>query len=148
MGIIEYHSYEPMVGDPDDHRPNTTWTFAIDPDSTGPAGGVRGLTLIFERVAPGDRIPLHTHSLEEVVVVDEGRAEANLGGEHWMLEAEACVFVPPGAPHGMRNAGEGVLRLHGTFASPTIDVTYLERNPAPGTENDPPQPPQVYDPRT
>jgi quercetin dioxygenase-like cupin family protein len=147
MGIIEHHSYEPMVGDPDDHRPNTAWTIAIDPASKGVDGGVRGLTLVFERIAPGDAIPLHTHSVDEVVIVDAGRAEAILGDERRTLDPEGCLFVPPGTPHGMRNAGEGVLRVHAAFAAPALDVTYLERNPAPGTENDPPQPPVVYDPR-
>ena len=147
MGIIERHVYEPMVGDPDDHRPNTTWTIAVDPDSRDATGGVRGLTLIFERVAPGDHIPLHTHSVEEVIIVDEGRAEATLGDERRDLSPEACMFVPPGTPHGMRNAGAGVLRLHAAFASPSIDITYLERIPAPGTEGEPPQSPVVYDPR-
>ena len=147
MGIIERHEYEPIVGDPDDHRPNSVWTIAIDPASRGADGGVRGITLIFERIAPGDAIPLHTHSVEEVVIVDEGRAEAILGGERTTLDPEACLFIPPGTPHGMRNAGEGVLRVHAAFPAPAIDVTYLERNPAPGTENDPPQPPVVYDPR-
>jgi quercetin dioxygenase-like cupin family protein len=147
MGFIERHEYEPMVGDPDDHRPDTTWTIAVDPDSLDGPGGVRGITLIFERMAPGDHIPLHTHSVEEVIVVDEGRAEATLGAERRQLSAEACMFVPPGTAHGLRNAGEGVLRLHAAFASPTVDVTYLERNPAPGTESESPQPPSVYDPR-
>jgi quercetin dioxygenase-like cupin family protein len=147
MGIIERQAYEPMVGDPDDHRPDTTWTIAIDPDSSGPEGGVRALTLILERVAPGDRIPLHTHSVDEAVIVVDGRAEATLGDDRTTLEPEACVFVPAGTPHGMRNAGEGVLRLHAAFASETIDVAYLERNPAPGTEGQAPQPPVTYDPR-
>jgi quercetin dioxygenase-like cupin family protein len=147
MGIIEHHAYEPIVGDPDDHRPNSVWTIAIDPASRGADGGVRGLTLIFERIAPGDAIPLHTHSVEEVVIVDAGRGEATLGGDRRTLDPEACLFIPPGTPHGMRNAGEGVLRLHAAFAASAIDVTYLERNPAPGTENAPPQPPVVYDPR-
>jgi uncharacterized cupin superfamily protein len=147
LGIIERHSYEPMVGDPDDHRPGTTWTIAIDPASSGSTGGVRGLTLIFERIAPGDRIPLHTHTKEEVLIIDEGQAEATLGGERRELGPEACVFVPPGTPHGMRNVGDGLLRLHAAFAASEIDITYVERNPVPGTEADPPQPSTTFDPR-
>ena len=33
------------------------------------------------------------------------------------------------------------------FPTTTIDIEYLDRNPAPGTEGDPPQPPVVYSAR-
>ena len=58
-----------MVGDPDDHRPNTTWRLAVDPGT-----GSRNAELSFleERSAVGDRIPLHRHDVDEVVVVIDG----------------------------------------------------------------------------
>jgi quercetin dioxygenase-like cupin family protein len=146
MAIVDSYSYEPMVGDPDDHRPNTTWALVVDPET--PDGGyVRGLTLLFERCAVGDRIPLHTHSVEEALVIEDGDAEATLGTETRAVSAGAVVFVPAGTVHGMRNVGERVLRIHGIFASPIIPITMLDRNPPPGTEGDAPQPPLVYDAR-
>jgi quercetin dioxygenase-like cupin family protein len=146
MAIVDTFRYEPMVGDPDDHRPNTTWALVVDPES--PDGVyVRGLTLLFERCAVGDRIPLHTHSVEEALVIDDGEGEATLGDERRIVQTGAVVFVPPGTVHGMRNVGERALSLHGIFASPNIPITMVDRNPAPGTEGDDPQPPLVYDAR-
>jgi uncharacterized cupin superfamily protein len=58
------------------------------------------------------------------------------------------VIVPAGAAHGTRNVGTGFVRLHAVFPSHRIDITYLERNPAPGTEGDAPQAPVVWDTRS
>ena len=142
MGIVTERAYQRVsdLGDPDDYRPNSELAFVFDP---APAGGasVRGLTLIFENIGVGDRIPLHTHpSVEEVVVIDDGAAEVTLGDETRTVGAGAVVFIPPGTPHGTRNVGTTVLRAHAIFPAPTIDIRMLERLPAPGTEGDPPQP--------
>lgn len=54
MSIVEGYTFEPMVGDPDDHRPETRWALLVDPG--GPEGRVDGFALIAERIAPGDRV--------------------------------------------------------------------------------------------
>lgn len=146
MAIIDAIELEPMVGDPDDHRPDSRWTVIVDPTSAD-GSEVRDLVLIREHMAPGDAIPLHTHSANEVVVVDAGSGTYRLGEERRRVDPGACVFIPAGTPHGLLNDVGGELRLTAVFPSSVIDITYLERNPAPGTEGDDPQPPMVYDPR-
>jgi hypothetical protein len=37
------------------------------------------------------------------------------------------------------------VRLRAVFPPHRLDITYIERNPAPGTEGDPAQPPVVFD---
>ena len=54
MSIVEGYEFEAMVGDPDDHRPDTRWALLVDPG--GPEGRVDRLAVITERIAPGDRI--------------------------------------------------------------------------------------------
>ena len=66
MGIAPRTALEPMVGDPDDHRPQSEWRLAVDP-----AGATR-FAFLEERCAPGDRIPLHRHDVDEVVIVLDG----------------------------------------------------------------------------
>jgi mannose-6-phosphate isomerase-like protein (cupin superfamily) len=142
MAIITERNYQPIstLGDPDDYRPNSAMAFVFDP-ARSDTGYVRGLTLIFETIAVGDRIPLHVHpTVEEVVVIEEGSAEVRLGDEHRMVGAGAVVFIPPGTPHGTRNVGLTVLRVQAIFPTPDIDIQMLERLPAPGTEGDSPQP--------
>lgn len=139
MAIVVGRRYEPLddPDDPDDYRPNSEFALVFDPAT--PSGDfVHDLVLLFEKLAAGDRIPLHTHPAEEVIVIDEGCAEVTLGDEHRVVEAGAVVFIPVGKPHGLRNATDTPVRLHGIFPSSVVDVQYLERNPAPGTEDDPP----------
>jgi hypothetical protein len=57
----------------------------------------------------------------------------------------AVVFIPAGTVHGLRNPGPRMIRLHGIIPSTMIGITYLERNPMPGTEAQPPQPPLSFD---
>jgi gentisate 1,2-dioxygenase len=102
---------------------------------------------LFERVAPGDRIPLHTHSTNEVVIVDRGTGEYRLGDDTREVRVGSIVFVPAGTAHGTRKLGDGTLDIHAIFPSGVIDITMIERNPAPGTEDDPPRHPLSFDPR-
>jgi quercetin dioxygenase-like cupin family protein len=145
MAIVEGLRFAPMTdpGDPDDWRPNSEWSLVIDPG--GPAGKVRELSMIFEHIAPGDAIPLHSHPTDEAIVVDAGTLEVRLGEERRTVEAGAVVFIPRGTQHGSRNVGAELARIHGIFPTEVLTIEYLERNPAPGTEADPPRPPWWVD---
>ena len=134
------------ASDPDDFRPNSKWTLLVDPTSADGAH-VDNITLVFEEIAPGDRIPLHTHPIHEVLIVDDGNPEVTLGDEAQAVGPGAVVFIPAGTPHGTRNATDQPVRVHAMFPSEVITIEYLERNPAPGTESDAPQPPATLDVR-
>lgn len=147
MTILERVTYQPMVGDPDDHRPDSEWTFVFDPPRSDGAF-VRDITMIFERIAPGDRIPLHTHTTSEVVMIDRGAGTYSLGDETKTVRAGAVVFIPAGTPHGTTNTSDDVMHIRAVYPSQVLDITALERNPAPGTEDDAPRPPYSFDPRS
>jgi len=132
--------------DPDDYRPRSTWSGPLV-DPVAPGGYVRDLTVILERIAPGDAIPLHTHSIDEVIVVESGEVELRVGEETRRVAGRSVAFVPAGTPHGARNVGREDASYTAFFGSTAIDIAYLERNPAPGTEADPPSPAAVYDAR-
>ena len=146
MGFVENVVYGPMVGDPDDHRPNTEWAIAFDPVSEG-SPVVSDLTCLLERIAPGDAIPLHTHATSEVVFIDGGSGLYRLGSESRRVDRGTIVFIPADMPHGLRNDDDGPLELRAVFPSRELDITYLERNAAPGTDGHDPQPPMRFDPR-
>ena len=145
MSIVEGYEFEAMVGDPDDHRPETRWALIVDPG--GPEGRVDGFALITERIAPGDRIPLHVHRDDELVIV-HGSGRYRLGDEERDVLDGAVVFIPAGVPHGLSNPGPDQLPIEGIFATTRIWMRYLERNPAPGTETDQAQRGATYDVRT
>ena len=148
MAVIERFEYVPFdESDPDDYRPRSSWAVLVDPGDSSDVK-VESIAVIFEAIAPGDRIPLHTHPIDEVIVVDEGRATVRLGDETREVGADTVVFVPANTPHGTSNETEESVRLHAMFPTERIGIHYLERNPAPGTEEDAPQPPFDIDART
>lgn len=49
-----------------------------------------------------------------------------MGNEVGRLEAHQVGLVPPMAPHGLRNVGDDVLRVLGTFSASTVVSTFEE----------------------
>jgi len=147
MAIVPTFGYASFdESDPDDFRPNSRWAVLVDPSGTS-ARRVDDITLIVEEIAPGDRIPLHTHPINEVIVILEGVPQVTLGDDTRELGPGAVVFIPAGTPHRTRNDTKSTVRLHAMFPSERIGIEYLERNPAPGTDDDPPQPAFTIDAR-
>jgi quercetin dioxygenase-like cupin family protein len=148
MAILENPELTPLAaaGDPDDHRPGSVWSGPLV-DPVASESYVRDLCVILERIAPGERIPLHRHALDEAIVVESGRVELRFGDETRIVTGRSVAFIPAGTAHGARNVGADDVVYTAFFPSTAIDIEYLERNPAPGTESDPPQAPVVYDAR-
>ena len=80
-------------------------------------------TVLFE-LDPGAELPMHTDSAEELLIVVQGSAEARVGDEVGRLGPHEVALVPPMAPHGLRNIGDDVLRVFGTFSSSTVVSTF------------------------
>jgi quercetin dioxygenase-like cupin family protein len=87
-------------------------------------------TVLFE-LDPGAELPVHTDSAEELLVIVQGTAEASVGDEVGRLGRHDLALVPPMSPHGLRNVGDGVLRVLGTFSASTV-VSTFERPFNPG----------------
>ncbi len=126
--------------DPDDWRPNSVWALVTEP--------LADVAVIVEEIAPGDAIPLHRHRIDEVLLYEAGEADVRVGEETFRVRAGDIVIVPAGAEHATRNVGDEPVSLRAVFPSRRIDMQYLERNPAPGTEGDDPQPGVIWDTRT
>ncbi|HMG96494.1 MAG TPA: cupin domain-containing protein [Gemmatimonadaceae bacterium] len=146
MSIIERPEFVPMVGDPDDHRPNTSWAMVVDPVSAD-APYVTDLLVVLEQIASGDRIPLHTHPHDEAIVIARGTAEVRLADHLRIVGENAVAMVPKGVAHSIR-AVDGAVRINAFFPTTRIGIAYLERNPAPGTEGQAPAPPYEIDVRS
>lgn len=146
MAIVSSFDFAPFdESDPDDFRPSSHWAVLVDPGRND--ARVDDITLIVEEIAAGDRIPLHTHPISEVIVILEGSPEVTLGDDTRQVGPGTVVFIPAGTAHGTRNAGTSPVRIHAMFPSEQIGIEYLERNPAPGTEADAPQPAFTIDAR-
>ena len=97
------------------------------------SGTASTATVLFE-LEPGAELPIHTDSAEELLIVLEGSAEATVGEEVGRLEKHQAALVPAMAPHGVRNVGDGPLRVFGTFSSSTIIATFEEPLDPAGTQ--------------
>jgi quercetin dioxygenase-like cupin family protein len=139
MGLQRDLRFQPLAdpGDPDDWRPDSELAFAVDDKAD--------MLVVAEQLAPGDAIPLHRHRIDEVIIYLAGTAEVRIGDETHDARAGDIVFIPAGEAHGSRNVGEKVVEFRAVFPRAVLDVEYLERNPAPGTEDSAPQPPFVID---
>lgn len=133
MGIEQTAEYAPMDQDPDDHRPGSMWALSVDPD------GRTSFSVIRERIGVGDRIPRHWHDVDEVVLYEAGEATVHLDGEDREIGPGATVFIPAGAIHGTVNRGSVPVDVRAVFPSTVVRMDLVERNPAPGTEDRPPQ---------
>jgi quercetin dioxygenase-like cupin family protein len=75
-------------------------------------------------VPAGCRLPRHTDSAEETIVVVAGAADVEVGGEAVELRAGGLAVVPEDVPHEVRNAGDGTLRFVAVYAAPDVVTRY------------------------
>jgi len=93
----------------------------------GSATGARAAGASLLEVDPGHRLPRHTDSAEEVIVVVAGEAEVTVGEETTRASAGEMALVPEMVPHEVRNAGDEVLRFAAVYAAPDVVTTYEAR---------------------
>jgi quercetin dioxygenase-like cupin family protein len=89
-----------------------------------PSTGARASGSSVIEVAAGCRLPRHTDSGEETIVVTAGAAEVVVGEECRKVAAGELALVPEGVPHEVRNAGAGTLRFVAVYASPDVVTRY------------------------
>jgi len=73
--------------------------------------------------AVGTQIPLHSHNVEESVLIFSGRATAVIGGERVDLEAGDATWVPAGVPHQFINRGDGELIIYWVYGGRAVTRT-------------------------
>ncbi|HWV87086.1 MAG TPA: cupin domain-containing protein [Capillimicrobium sp.] len=86
--------------------------------------GAASTAVVYIVLEPGMRLPRHTDSAEEVLVVLEGEIEATIGEERGRLSAGGVAVVPSMVPHGLVNAGPATARIAGVFSANTVVSTF------------------------
>lgn len=74
---------------------------------------------------PGTAIPLHTHNVEEQVLVLEGEATAVVGHDSFELGAGDGTWVPAGVPHRFANRGHGPMRIYWVYGGREVTRTIV-----------------------
>ena len=78
------------------------------------ASAGRGYNFLDMSILPrGSEIGIHTHTLdnEELYIIISGRGLMRLDSEEFEVEAGHVIVNRPGGTHGLRNIGDGELRL-------------------------------------
>src|SRR5262245_43320323 len=83
------------------------------------ATGTASTAVVLLEFEPDAELPVHTDSAEELLLVIDGAADATVGDESGRLGPGDIALVPALAPHGLRNVGDGILRVVGFFSSST-----------------------------
>ncbi len=86
--------------------------------------GTKNTAVVYFELEPGHRLGTHTDSAEEILLILQGTAEVSLGDEQGRLSAGEMALVPAMVPHGMRNAGDEMLRVVGFFSSNVVVSTF------------------------
>ena len=90
--------------------------------AAGEVGEGSGTSLL--EVPHGCRLPRHTDSAEETIVVVDGVASLTVGDAEGEVPAGGVALVPECVPHEVRNAGEGPLRFVALYADTDVVTTY------------------------
>jgi quercetin dioxygenase-like cupin family protein len=88
--------------------------------------GTESLSVVYFEVEPGQNLGTHTDSAEEVVIILEGTAEAEVGEQKGQLSKGQMALIPAMVPHTLRNIGTDTLRVVGFFSSATVVSTFSE----------------------
>ncbi len=97
--------------------------------------GATASAAIYFEVEPGKHCGRHTHAAEEIVLILEGDAEAEVGDERAPLPAGALALIPPHAPHDIHNVGEGNVKVVGFFPAAAVVTTFDQPLQPLGVEN-------------
>jgi quercetin dioxygenase-like cupin family protein len=85
-----------------------------------PAQGSGTATMGRVVIEPGGEIPLHTHLVEDCMIVLRGRAEIHIGGKTFTAGPDMGVIVPANTVHGIRNPFDDPFEI--CFTWPAVNV--------------------------
>lgn len=85
--------------------------------------GAGALTTSYLVIEPGATVRVHTHKVEEAMLVSQGEGIAILGNEEVPVKAPTTVLAPAGVRHGFRNTGSVPMVVSGIF--PALDVEII-----------------------
>jgi mannose-6-phosphate isomerase-like protein (cupin superfamily) len=83
-------------------------------------------SILFLTAAPNQKVSLHRHEYDEIIIVQDGRALCVVGSEEREVRTGDIVSIPAGTPHAFRNIGDTLLRQIDVHANPTFVTHWLE----------------------
>ena len=84
------------------------------------ATGNASTAVLCVELEPGKSGPRHVDMPEEILLVERGEVEIEVGEERGVFGAGGLVLVPAMVSHSFRNVGETRARIVGFFSSNTV----------------------------
>ena len=84
------------------------------------ATGNASTALLCVELEPGKSGPRHVDMPEEILLVERGEVEIEIGDERAVVGVGGLVLVPAMVPHAFRNVGRTRARIVGFFSSNTV----------------------------
>lgn len=125
-GAVQLYQFDGVdVWQPGDDHARLRGYFPLSP-GTPNAGDVAAedLMLVCIEIEPGNHLPTHRDSNEELLVVTAGHVTAEIGEERVDLPEGSCAVVPEMVPHGIRNDGAETARVLGFFPNDELTATF------------------------
>lgn len=91
------------------------------------AHGTESTATVYIELEPGDQLGRHTDSAEELLLVLEGKVDAEVGGETGPLSEGEIALVPKMVPHNLINTGKTSARILGIFGGANHIVATFEQ---------------------
>jgi quercetin dioxygenase-like cupin family protein len=88
--------------------------------------GASDTAVVYFEVEPGEYLPTHTDSAEEILYIVAGEGEAQVGDERGRVRAGDLAVIPSMVPHGIANVGDETLKVVGFFCDSHIVSTFVE----------------------
>ena len=86
--------------------------------------GTESTAVVYFEIEPGDYLPTHTDSAEEILYIVQGTARATVGDEEGIVRAGDLAVIPALVPHGVANVGEDTLKVVGFFSDSYISSVF------------------------
>jgi HTH-type transcriptional repressor of puuD len=86
---------------------------------------ISSVTTGMTRIPPGQGIPLHTHNVEETVLVLTGSAIVTIAESEMEASAGDATWVPAAVPHCFVNSGNDMLEIYWVYAGLHVTRTIV-----------------------
>lgn len=100
--------------------------FPLTPGMPNASGSAEEMMIVSIEIEPGNYLPSHRDSNEELLMVTAGHIEATIGDETIDIEAGQCAVVPEMEPHGFANSGDETAYVIGFFPNTELTATFEE----------------------
>lgn len=87
--------------------------------------GAGGVSMGTVTLGPGTALKLHTHKVEDAMVVVEGEGTFLLNGKEYPIREGVAVVAPAGMPHGLKNDSAYTLKIVYTWPSVEVERSFV-----------------------